>query len=410
MLKNNFRSLQNRNYRLWALGSFISYIGTWIQRVAQTWLVLSELTHGDAGAVGIVTGLQFAPLILLLPWSGLAADRFDRRKLLMMTQLLECLLSAGLGLLTISGIVRLWHVYLFAFVFGCVNAFDTPASQSFASDLVGEDQLTNAVALNATAFNAARLIGPGIAGVLIGAVGSGYLFLLNACSFLAVIGALTLLRTNELHRGERGENSSMIEGFKYVWKHPSLKTALVTLFLVGTFALNFPLFISTMAVKEFHVGAARYGLLMSIMAIGSIAGAVVAAGSHRTTVKHLIAGSLLLTIGFSLASCAPTYWFFGGTLVLIGAAAVTFTTSTSSFMQLESETSMRGRVMALRVAVAVGATPIGSPILGWIAQTWGPRYMLALAASACGAATLTAFRYTARIYPITHDSDDSPPS
>lgn len=392
---NNFRSLRNRNYRLWALGASVSYVGTWMQRVAQTWLVLTELTHGDASAVGIVTGLQFAPLVLLLPWSGLAADRFDRRRMLIATQLLQGLLSVVLGTLTIVGIVRLWHVYVFAFVFGCVNAFDTPASQSFASDLVGEENLANAVALNATAFNAARLIGPGVAGLLIGVIGSGGLFLVNAASFLAVIAALALLRSSELHRSPRHPDNGMIEGFRYVWRHRTLKAALLALFLVGTFALNFPLFISAMAVKVFHVGASRYGLLMSIMAVGSIAGAVIAAGSPRTTLRHLIAGASLLTVGLSLAACAPGYWLFGAALVLVGAAAVTFTTSTSSFMQLESHPAMRGRVMALRVATAVGATPLGAPLLGWIAQAWGPRWMLAVAAFACGAAAVATLRRSA---------------
>jgi MFS family permease len=397
-MKHNFRSLRNYNYRLWALGSLISYIGTWMQRVAQTWLVLTELTHNDATAVGILTGLQFAPLLLLLPWSGLAADRIDRRTLLIVTQLLEGLLSIGLGVLTIAGIVQLWHVYLLAFLFGCVNAFDTPASQSFASDLVGEEDLSNAVALNATAFNAARLFGPGVAGLLIGAVGTGWVFLLNACSFAAVIGALALLRVGELHRNQEPSSSGMREGLRYVWDHSSLRTALVMLFLVGTFALNFPLFISAMAVKVFHVDASRYGLLMSIMAIGSIGGAVIAAGSQRTSMRHLMAGSLLLTIGFSCAAGAPTYWLFGAALVLIGAAAVTFTTSTSSFMQLESIPSMRGRVMALRVAVAVGATPIGAPVLGWVAQNWGARYVLLAAASACALATIAACRRSTKIH------------
>ena len=391
-MRNNFRSLGSYNYRRWALGSLISYTGTWMQRVAQTWLVLTELTHNDVRAVGIVTGLQFAPLLLLLPVTGLAADRFSRRKLLMATQLLEGLLSAGLGFLAISGMVRLWHVYVFAFVFGCVNAFDTPASQSFAADLVGEDHLSNAVALNATAFNSARLIGPGLAGILIGAIGSGWVFLINACSFLAVIVALASLRTSELHHNKSAGGSGVLEGFRYVWKHPSLRAALITLFLVGTFALNFPLFISAMAVKVFHVRAGKYGLLMSIMAIGSVVGAIVAAGSQRTTIRHLIAGSLLLTAGFLFAACAPTYWLFGAALVLIGAAAVTFTTSTSSFMQLASEPTMRGRVMALRVAVAVGGTPVGAPLLGWIAQTWGPRSVLLVAGLACATATFAASR------------------
>lgn len=390
-MKKSFRSLGHYNYRLWAVGSLISYIGTWMQRLAQSWLVLTELTHGDAKALGIVTGLQFAPLLLLLPWTGLAADRMDRRRLLMLTQLLEGLMSAGLGLLTIAGLAQLWHVYLFAFLFGCVTAFDSPASQTFASDLVGEEDLTNAVALNATIFNAARLIGPGLAGLLISAVGTGCVFLLNALSFAAVILALALLRTGDLRPRKESPSGGLLEGFRYVWRHPHLRVALIMLFLVGTFALNFQLLISAMAVKTFALSAHGYGLLMSVMAVGSIAGAVFAAGSERAGMRNLLAGSLLLAAGYACAALAPNAWLFAAALILIGAAAVTFTTSTSSFMQLQSDSFMRGRVMALRVAVAVGATPIGSPILGWIAQLWGPRWTLAVAATTCAAAAAAAF-------------------
>ena len=381
-MRKNFRSLRNRNYRIWAAGSLLSYVGTWMQRTAQTWLVLTELTHNDASALGLVTGLQFAPLVLLLPWSGLAADRMDRRKLLIVTQLLQGALATGLGILTVSGVVQLWHVYVLAFLFGCVTAFDSPASQSFAAEMVGDEDLSNAVALNATAFNAARLIGPGLAGILISAMGTGAVFLLNGASFAAVIAALALIRVSELH-GNGGEPvAGMVEGFRYVWNHRPLRSALFALFLIGTFALNFPLLISTTAVKIFHVGPGRFGLLMSIMAIGSVCGAIVAAGAQRTTMRELLGGSLLLTIGYILAAVAPGYWWFAAALIVIGVAAVTFTTSTSSFMQLESDAAMRGRVMAMRLAIAVGATPLGAPLLGFIAQHWGARWVLIVAAAA----------------------------
>lgn len=374
----------------------MSYVGTWMQRVAQSWLVLTELTNNDVRALGIVTGLQYAPLFLLLPWTGLAADRLDRRKLLIATQLLEGLLAAGLGLLIVTETAQLWHVYIFAFLFGCVSAFDSPTSQTFAADLVGEQDLSNAVALNSTTFNTARLIGPAIAGLLIGSVGSGGVFLVNALSFAAVIAALLMLRVGELRPRTKQPTSGVIEGFRYVWHHPPLRAALFMLFLVGTFALNFPLFISAMAVKVFALDAGGYGLLMSIIALGSIAGAIFAAGSERVSMTHLLIGSLLLAVGFLCAALAPGYWLFAGALIVIGAAAVTFTTSTSSYMQLESAPVMRGRVMALRTAVAVGAAPIGSPILGWIAQIAGPRWTLIVAASACATAALTAVRHIHR--------------
>jgi len=382
-LKHAFRSLAIFNFRLWAAGSIFSYVGTWMQRVAQTWLVLAQLTDNNATAVGVLTALQYGPLFLLLPWTGFAADRFDRRKLLIATQAAMGALALALGLLIVSDAVRLWHVYVFAVLLGCVSAFDSPASNGFAADLVGETHLSNAVALNSTLFNAARLIGPAVAGVLIAALGTGWAFLINAGSFVAVIGALCLIRANELHRASALEAPSAgLDGIRYVWARPRLLTVMLMLFLIGTFALNFPLFISAMTVKVFHVGADRYGLAMSIMAVGSIAGAMFSAVPLRPGIAHLVAASALLGLGFALAALAPAYWPFTAALVLMGAAAVTMTTLTNSVMQLHTEPFMRGRVLALRTAVAVGATPLGAPLLGWIADGPGPRWALALGGGA----------------------------
>src|ERR1700722_18460278 len=221
-----------------------------MQRTAQDWLVLAELTHKNATALGIVMALQFGPHALMLPLSGFAADYFDRRKLLMATQAAMGLLALGLGILTISGSVRLWHVYLFAFLLGSVSAFDSAARQTFVGELVGEEDLSNAVGLNSTSFNAARMIGPAVAGLLIASVGTGWVFLINALSFVAVLGSLRMLRLHELHLKPRAVRSrgSFVEGFKYVWTRPDLKAALVMLFLIGTFGLNFPIFISSMSV------------------------------------------------------------------------------------------------------------------------------------------------------------------
>jgi MFS family permease len=368
----------------------VSNIGTWMQRTAQDWIVLTQLTHHNATAVGIVMALQYGPHLLLLPLTGFAADHFDRRTLLMATQ--SCLggLALGLGLLSVSGLVQLWHVYVFAFLLGCATAFDSPANQTFVSELVGESDLSNAVGLNSTSFNAARMIGPALAGILIASVGSGWVFLLNAASFAAVLGALDSLRTAQLHRTARAPRTrgSFAEGFRYVWRRPDQRTILLMLFLIGTFGLNFPIFISTMAVTVFHAGAGQYGLLSSILAIGTIAGALLAARRERPRMALLLAASLVFGMGCALAAVAPNYWLFGGALILIGAAALTFTTSTNSLLQLSTEPAMRGRVMAIRLAIALGGTPLGAPIVGWVADTFGPRWALSVGAASGVAAAI----------------------
>src|SRR6202043_211778 len=285
-----FRSLMGFNYRVWACGALVSNVGTWMQRTAQDWLVLTQLTHRNAAAVGVVMALQFAPQVLLLPWTGFAADHLDRRKLLLSTQAAMGALALGLGVLTITGLVRLWHVYMFAFLLGCVTAFDSPARHTFVAELVGESDLSNAVALNSTSFNAARMIGPAIAGTLIASVGSGWVFLINAASFVAVLGSLALLRVSELHKQNRAfrTRGSLGDGFRYVWRRPDLKAIVVMLFLIGTFGLNFQIFISTRSVKVFHGGASQYGFLTSIMAIGTIAGALLAAGREKPRFALLV--------------------------------------------------------------------------------------------------------------------------
>jgi MFS family permease len=357
--------------------------------------VLTELTHNNAAAVGVVMALQFGPQLLLLPWTGFAADHFDRRKLLIATQAAMGLLALVLGILTVTGFVHLWQVYVFAFLQGCVAAFDAPARQTFVSELVGDADLSNAVALNSTSFNAARMIGPAIAGLLIATVGSGWAFLINAASFIAVLCSLCLLRRDELHPSSRAMRTrgSLAEGFRYVWKRPDLRAILVMLFLIGTFGINFPIFISTMSVTVFHAGASQYGLLTSMMAIGTVAGALLSAGREKPRFELLLAGAAIFGFGFSLAAAMPSYWLFGLTLVIIGVSALTFTNATNSLMQLTTEPGMRGRVMALRLAVALGGTPIGAPTVGWVADTFGPRWALGVGAASGFAAAIVGIFY-----------------
>lgn len=393
--KGTFRSLRIYNYRLWAAGALVSNIGTWMQRTAQDWLVLTQLTHNNATSMGVVMAFQFGPQVLLLPLTGFAADHFDRRKLLIVTQATMGTLALGLGLLTLGGHVQLWQVYAFAFLLGCATAFDAPARQTFVSDLVVEADLPNAVALNSTSFNAARLIGPAFAGVLIAVVGSGWVFLINAISFVAVILSLSFLRVSELQIEKRAERTrgSFLEGFRYVWERPDLKAALLMLFLIGTFGLNFPIFISTMSVSVFHAGASQYGLLTSIMAIGSVAGALLSARRAKPQITLLFIGAAIFGFGFSLASIMPNYWLFGLALVVIGVASQTFNTTVNSTVQLSTDPAMRGRVMAILLAIALGGTPIGAPLVGWVADTFGPRWALGVGAASGFSASLVGIRY-----------------
>ncbi len=394
-MKGTFRSLSNFNYRVWAGGAIVSNVGTWMQRTAQDWIVLTQLTRHNATAVGVVMALQFGPQVLLLPLTGYAADHLDRRKLLFATQATMGALALGLGILTIAGLVQLWHVYLFAFLLGCVTAFDSPARQTFVSELVGEADLSNAVALNSTSFNAGRMIGPAIAGVLIASVGSGLVFLINAASFVAVIGSLSCLRVGDLHRKDRPVRTrgSLADGFRYVWRRPDLKAVLLMLFLIGTFGLNFPIFISTMSVTAFHAGAGQFGLLTSTMAIGSVAGALLAARRANPDIALLIAGAAMFGTGCALAAIMPSYGLFGAALVIVGVSAQTVTTSTNSLVQLSTEPAMRGRVVAILLAIALGGTPIGAPIVGWVADHFGPRWALGVAVAAGFAAAMVGIVY-----------------
>jgi len=396
--KGVFRALRNRNFRIWSAGALVSNLGAWMQRIAQDWLILTQLTHHDARAVGVVTALQFAPQVLLVAWTGSAADHLDRRRLLMVTQTLMGALALGLGLLTLAGVVRAWHVYTFAFLLGCVAAFDAPARQTFVADMVGEDDLSNAVALNSTSFNASRLIGPAISGLVIAAVGSGWTFVINAASFVAVLASLLLMRPGALHPRDRTARRSggFMEALRYVGGRPDLRALLVMLFLFGSLGLNFPVFISSMAVTVFHVGAQGFGLLTSAMAVGTVTGALLAARRERPAVPLIVGGAALFGVGYTLAALAPSYVLFGVTLALVGVASQMVTTPTISLVQMTTEPAMRGRVVALLMTIALGGQPIGAPLVGWIAHTFGPRWAVAVGALAGFLTAGVGLRYLVR--------------
>ena len=298
-----FRSLRIANYRLWAAGALVSNVGTWMQRMAQDWLVLTQLTHHSASAVGVVMALQFGPQLLLLPWTGFAADHFNQRRLLMATQATMGALALILGGLTVAGVVQLWQVYVLAFVQGCAAAFDAPVRQTFVAELVGDEDLPNAVALNSTSFNAARMVGPAVAGVTIAAIGTGWAFVVNGASFVAVLMSLSRLRVCDLRPNARAVRAkgSFFEGFRYVWGRADLKTILVMLFLIGTFGLNFPIFISTMAVGVFHADARRVRpCCRRSWPVGTMSGALIAAGRDKVRFNSLLLGAAVFGLG-----CTP---------------------------------------------------------------------------------------------------------
>ncbi len=399
-----FRSLRSFNFRLWTAGALVSNIGTGMQRVAQDWLVLTQLTDRNASALGIVMGLQFAPQLLLLPWTGSAADRLNQRKLLMLTQATMGALALILGVLTITGFVRLWHVYVLAFLSGSVAALDAPVRQTFVAEMVGDEDLPNAVALNATSFNAAQMIGPAVAGLLIAKIGIGWAFLLNGLSFAAVLISMSFFRLLELRTSARAHRSAsgFRQGLRYVRGRPDLTAILIMLFLIGTFGFNFPIFISTMAVNVFHSDAGAFGLLSSIMAVGTVSGALFAASQKRPGLSSLLAGAGVFGLGCTLGALAPGYWWFAAALAVSGAAVLIFANGTNSILQLSTEPSMRGRIMALRVGVGLGGMTIGAPITGWIANHFGPRWSLALGAGAGFAASVVAIYVLTRCKKLLH--------
>jgi MFS family permease len=377
-----FRSFSVFNYRVWFIGAFVSNIGAWMQATAQNWVVLTELTDNDAAAMGVTMALQFAPPLLLVGVTGWVADRFDRRRLLMVTQGLLFLLAIGLGVMILTGHMTLMIMYGFALALGVVSAFDNPARQAFVSDVVTRENASNAVALNAASFNGARMIGPAVAGLVIVAVGTGWVFLVNAATFFGMVVALLLIRPHELlPRAGTSGASRLADGFRYVSRRPDLIVTFAMVFLVGAFGMNFPIFASTMAL-EFGQEADGFGLLSSILAIGSLAGALLAARRDRARIRVVIGGTLLFAVAAAVSSFMPGYWAYAVTLMFTGFAVVTMLTTANGYVQTTTDPALRGRVLALYMAILMGGTPIGAPIVGWVAAEFGARAAILLGAAA----------------------------
>ena len=370
-----FRSLRVRNYRLYAGGPLVSLTGTWMQRVAQDWLVL-ELTNSGT-ALGIVTALQFLPSLLFGLWGGLLADRYDKRKLLLATQTGLALVALILGVLDVTGIVQYWQVLVLALALGLVSAIDSPVRQSFVVEMVGPDDLTNAVGLNSTIFNSARILGPAVAGVMITAIGTGWAFVANGLSSIAVLTALALMRPAELRPSPAIDRirGQLRAGLHYVRQRQDLLLTMVLVFVVGTFGLNFQITTALLAKQVFHRSATGYGLLSTALAVGACVGAVLATRRRtRPSLLFLLLAAMAFGLLEILAGSMPGFGATALMLVLVGLAMLTFTTAANSSVQLGVEATMRGRVMALYLMCFLGGTPIGAPIVGWVANTVGPRW------------------------------------
>lgn len=378
-----FRSFAVANYRLWFAGAIVSNVGTWMQRIAQDWLVLTELTDDDATAVGVTMALQFGPQLLLLPVTGLAADRIDRRRLLIMTQIAMAALGLGMAAITLTGVATLWMVYALALGLGVVAAFDAPARQAFVSELVPTSHLSNAVALNSASFNGARLIGPAVAGLLIAWVGVGWVFLINAVTFGAVLLSLALLRSEQFTRFDRPprKRGQLLEGFRYVRRRPDIVLVLTMIATLGTLGFNFAIFVSAMARIEFGEGAGEYGVLSSVVAIGSVTGALLSARRERPRLRTITLAAAGFGASLTSAALMPNTLTFGIALVLVGFSGLTVMTTANAYVQTTTAPAMRGRVMALYIAIFMGGTPVGAPLVGWVADTLGPRWSLGLGAA-----------------------------
>ncbi|MFE9220826.1 MFS transporter [Streptomyces lavendulae] len=372
-----FSSLRIRNYRLFAAGQAVSNTGTWMQRIAQDWLVLS-LT-GSASAVGITIALQFLPMLVFGLYGGVLADRLPKWPLLLATQSAMGLTGIALAVLTLAGHVQVWHVYLAAFLLGLVTVLDNPARQTFVSEMVGPAQVANAVSLNSANFQSARLVGPAIAGVLITAVGSGWAFLLNGLSFAAPIAGLLMMRTRELHpvTPQPRAKGQLREGLRYVAGRPELVWPIVLVGFIGTFGFNFPIWLSAFVGDVFHGDAGTYGLFNTLIAAGSLVGALLAARRGRARLRLLVTAAALFSVLLVMTALAPSFWLFAVLLVPVGVFGLTVNVVANSSVQMATDPEMRGRVMALFMMVFTGGTPVGAPLVGWITDTYGARLGMA---------------------------------
>lgn len=369
-----FSSLKNRNYRLYFIGQIISVSGTWMQRLAQAWLIL-RLTHNNGFALGIESGLQFLPVLLFGAWGGVIADRFDKRRLLYLTQVLALILALGLGTIVAVGVATVFLDYLFSVLLGFVNVIDNPARQTFVMEMVGRDELPNAVGLNSVVMNSSRVVGPAIAGIVIEAVGLAPCFFFNAASYIAVLFALWLMNGDQLRPVAivPRAKGQLREGFRYVWSDGMVRTPLIMMAVIGTLAFNFQVVIPLISTDTFGLGAGGFGGLTAAMGAGAVLGGLAAASRRGVSYKRLLGLTYAMGVSILLAAAAPTLATEVVALFVMGATSFAFIATANTTLQLTARPEMRGRVMALYAIAFLGSTPVGSPIVGWICVVWGPR-------------------------------------
>ena len=389
------RSFKHRNFRILYPANALSNIGTWTQRVAQDWLVL-ELTNNDPANLGLVTAVQFLPALLLSLYGGLLADRFNKRKLLLITNIGAGLSSVILGLLVISGSVQLWHVYALAFLLGIFTAVDSPIRISFTSELVGKDDLANAVSLNSANFNAGRLIGPALSGLLIANYGTGPSFLLNTATYVVMVATLFVIRDEDLHITVKPKRDNKLkEAFQYVLKRRDISLVMVMVFFTTTFGLNFQIFIALMATHEFNYGPGEFGVLGSILAVGSLTGAVLSARleKHRT-IKNILRGAAIFSVLLMISAYLPSPLLYACMLPLLGASVLLTLISANTYVQSNTDSNLRGRVMGIYLMIFMGGSPLGSPLVGGLAALIGIRGTILV----CGVIVLVAAIVVRRLY------------
>ena len=380
----------------------MSNIGTWAQRVAQDWLVL-ELTNNDAAMLGLVTAIQFLPAMLLSLYGGLLADRFSKRKLLLLTNTGAGLSSVVLGLLVVTKSVELWHVFALALLLGIFTAIDSPIRVSFTSELVGKDDLANAVSLNSANFNVGRLVGPALSGYLIFFYGTGPSFLINTVTYVFMVATLLMIKDKDLHITVKPlKENKLAEAFTYVRSRPDLMLVMLTVFFTTTFGLNFQIFIALMATKEFNMGPDQFGALGSILAIGSLSGALLAARleKHRTT-KNILRGASLFGLLLMLSAYLPSPLLYAIMLPIMGATALLTLISANTYVQGNTTNALRGRVMGIYLMIFMGGTPIGSPLIGFVAAAIGIRPTIVLCGLILLAAALIIRRRFKDLQPIS---------
>ena len=400
--RDTFRSLRARNYRLFFLGQIVSISGTWMQGIAQAWLVL-QMT-GSGTVLGLTTGLQFLPLLLFGPWAGVVVDRVDKRRVLLFTQSTAATLALLLGAITALGVVQLWMVLALAFAFGCVVAIDNPARQSFLLEMVGPEDLPNAVTLNSVVINAARAIGPAVGGLVIAAVGVAACFFVNGVSYVAVLGALAAMRPEELHLGKRAVRGpkQLREGLAYVWRTPALRVPLLVMAAVGTLTYEFHVTLPLLAKFTFGGGPLAYGIISAVMGAGAVIGGLASARRSDASVTALLRYSAVFGVLILAVAAAPTLPLAVVALFAVGAASIRFIATANAALQLGAAPEMRGRVMALWGVAFLGSTPIGGPIIGWVGQTHGARAALAVGGIAAIAAAAAGWRAIAGRHEVRH--------